>query len=277
MVQNNYSMILFPTAKLNLGLQITAKRPDGYHNIQTVFYQFPLKDVLEIVEDSTLGGGKCVFKSTGLPIPAGENLCVRAYKLLNVKMPLPGVRIHLHKIIPMGAGLGGGSSDAAYTLSLLNSLFKLNLMVNELQDLALQLGSDCPLFIKREVQYAEGRGEILTKIDLNLKGMYLIVINPKIHISTSEAFADVVAIEAPSCKKIVQQPISTWKTDLVNDFEASVFPLYPDLKNIKDMLYSLGADYAAMSGSGSTLFGLFSDEFPTTDWNEDYYVWQTQL
>jgi len=277
LMHNNYSMILFPTAKLNLGLQITAKRTDGYHNLQTVFYQFPLKDILEIVEDSTLGDGKCEFKSTGLPIPRGENLCVRAYKLLNEKLTLPGVRIYLHKIIPMGAGLGGGSSDAAYTLSLLNTLFKLNLSIDELREFALRLGSDCPLFIENEVQYAEGRGEILSKINLNLKGMYLLIVNPKVHISTAQAFANIIPVDSPSCKSIVEQAVNTWKTDLVNDFEASIFPTYPELKVIKDKLYSLGADYAAMSGSGSTLFGLFSDEIPTTDWNEDYFVWQTQL
>jgi 4-diphosphocytidyl-2-C-methyl-D-erythritol kinase len=276
-MQNNYSMILFPTAKLNLGLQITAKRTDGYHNIQTVFYQFPLKDVLEIVEDSTLVCGKCVFKSTGLPIPVGENLCVRAYNLLNVKIPLPGVRIHLHKIIPMGAGLGGGSSDAAYTLSLLNILFKLNLSVDELREFALELGSDCPLFIESEVQYAEGRGEVLTKINLNLKGMHLLVINPNIHISTAEAFVNIKSSVVPPCKVIIEQDISAWKQVLVNDFEASIFPTYPELKVIKDKLYALGADYAAMSGSGSTLFGLFKDEVPTEDWDKDYFVWNTRL
>ena len=277
MMHNNYSMILFPTAKLNLGLQIIAKRTDGYHNLQTVFYQFPLKDVLEIVEDSTLDDGMCVFKSTGLPIPGGENLCVRAYKLLNAKRPLPGVRIYLHKIIPMGAGLGGGSSDAACTLRLLNTLFKLSLSLDALREFALQLGSDCPLFIESEVQYAEGRGEILSKINLNLKGMYLLVINPNVHISTAEAFANIKPIVAPSCKIILEQELRSWKLDLVNDFEASIFPAYPELKVIKDKLYSLGADYAAMSGSGSTLFGLFSNEIPITDWNEDYFVWQSCL
>lgn len=277
MMHNNYSMILFPTAKLNLGLQITAKRTDGYHNLQTVFYQFPLKDILEIVEDSSLGDGNYEFKSTGLPIPRGENLCVRAYKLLNEKWSLPGVRIYLHKVIPMGAGLGGGSSDAAYTLRLLNTLFRLNLSHKELREFALRLGSDCPLFIENKVQYAEGRGEILTKINLNLNGMYLLIVYPKIHISTAQAFANIKPVDSHSCKSIVGQAVANWKTNLVNDFEASIFPNYPELKSIKDKLYALGADYAAMSGSGSTIFGLFTDKIPSTEWPEDYFVWQTCL
>jgi len=270
-------MILFPTAKLNLGLQITAKRPDGYHNLHTVFYQFPLKDVLEIVEDSTLETGECVFKSAGLAIPGGANLCVRAYKLLHEKFHLPGVRIYLHKIIPMGAGLGGGSSDAAYTLSLLNTLFKMNLSENKLRRLALQLGSDCPLFINNYVQYAEGRGEVLTKINLDLTGMYLLIICPNIHISTTEAFSSIRPQLTTSCRVVVEQNIKTWKSDLVNDFETSVFSKHPELKAIKEKLYSLGADYAAMSGSGSTIFGLFSSEIPEINWAEEYFVWQTRF
>ena len=177
----------------------------------------------------------------------------------------------------MGAGLGGGSSDAAYTLSLLNILFKLNLSVDELREFALELGSDCPLFIESEVQYAEGRGEVLTKINLNLKGMHLLVINPNIHISTAEAFVNIKSSVVPPCKVIIEQDISAWKQVLVNDFEASIFPTYPELKVIKDKLYALGADYAAMSGSGYTLFGLFKDEVPTEDWDKDYFVWNTRL
>lgn len=270
-------MILFPTAKLNLGLQITAKRTDGYHNLQTVFYQFPLKDILEIVEDSSLEGGMCEFRSTGLKIPNGENLCVKAYRLLNEHFTLPGVQMHLHKIIPMGAGLGGGSSDAAYTLRLLNDLFGLNLSDEELQGYALELGSDCPLFIKDEVQYAEGRGEQLSRVNIDLKGKYLIVINPKIHISTAEAFANIKPKIAASCKAIVEQDVSTWREKLTNDFEKPIFKIHSELASIKEKLYTMGAVYASMSGSGSTLFGFFENEIPETKWEDNYFVWQTKL
>ena len=167
-------MIEFPPAKLNLGLQIIAKRTDGYHDLQTVFYQFPLNDVLEIIKDDSLEPGQCRLISSGLPIPGGENLCEKAYKLLHKSHPLPGVRIYLHKIIPMGAGLGGGSSDAAYTLKLLNTMFDLKLSNDELKAFALILGSDCPLFIDDKPQYAEGRGELLSSVNINLTGKYLL-------------------------------------------------------------------------------------------------------
>jgi len=270
-------MILFPPAKLNLGLQIIAKRVDGYHNLQTVFYQFPLHDVLEIIEDNSLESGECVFKSSGLSIPDGENLCVKAYKLLHSVYSLPGVRIHLHKIIPMGAGLGGGSSDAAYTLKLLNSLLDLQISTDKLKEYALTLGSDCPLFVDEVPQYAEGRGELLNKINIDLKGKYLLLIHPNIHISTVEAFATISPKESNSCKLIVEKDIHSWKTYLVNDFEKSVFPNHPELADIKEKLYSLGADYAAMSGSGSTMFGVFSNPILHDDWPAHYFVWQSVL
>jgi len=270
-------MILFPPAKLNLGLQIIAKRSDGYHNLQTVFYQFPLKDVLEIIEDNSLQSGACVFKSTGLLIPDGENLCVKAYKLLDGVYSLPGVRIYLHKMIPMGAGLGGGSSDAVYALKSLNILFDLKISADKLKEYALILGSDCPLFVDETPQYAEGRGELLNKINVDLKGKYLLLIHPNIHISTSEAFATILPKESNSCKCIVEKDINHWKIDLVNDFESSVFPNYPELADIKEKLYSLGADYAAMSGSGSTMFGIFSNPISHNDWPAHYFVWQSVL
>ena len=270
-------MILFPPSKLNIGLQITAKRSDGFHNLQTVFYPFPLKDVLEIIEDENQARGHCVFSSTGLAIPEGENLCVKAYKLLHQQFDLPAVRIYLHKIIPMGAGLGGGSSDAAYTLRLLNTLFGLGLSNDSLREFALQLGSDCPLFIEDGPQYAEGRGELLSSLDVNLKGKYLLVVNPKIHVSTAEAFANITPKLAASCKSWVEKDLSTWKGNVHNDFEVSVFPKHPQLNDCKEKLYAMGADYASMSGSGSTLFGIFSDSIPNTEWPSDYFVWQTVL
>ena len=167
-------MIEFPPAKINLGLQIIAKRTDGYHDLQTVFYQFPLNDVLEIIKDDSLEPGQCKMIVTGLPIPSGENLCEKAYKLLHEFYPMPGVRIYLHKIIPMGAGLGGGSSDAAYTLKLLNTMFDLKLSNDELKAFALILGSDCPLFIDNNPQYGEGRGEVLSPVNIDLTGKIFI-------------------------------------------------------------------------------------------------------
>ena len=270
-------MILFPPSKLNLGLQITSKRSDGYHNLQTVFYQFPLKDVLEILKDDSLGHGTCQFSSTGLLIPTGQNLCEKAYFLVHKDFNLPGVKIFLHKIIPMGGGLGGGSSDAAYTLRLLNSLFDLKISSNKLMEYALELGSDCPLFIHHYPQYATSRGEVLENISVDLKGKYLLIINPNIHISTKEAFAEIQASQKEPCKHIVLKELSTWKGSLSNDFEDSVFPKYPALKEIKSKLYDLGAEYAAMSGSGSTLFGLFTEEPKLKSFPKDYFVWMNKL
>lgn len=270
-------MILFPPSKLNLGLQITAKRSDGYHNLQTVFYQFPLKDVLEILKDDSLGNGTCKFSSTGLFIPAGQNLCEKAYFLLHKDFNLPGVKIFLHKIIPMGAGLGGGSSDAAYTLRLLNSLFDLKISSNKLMDYALELGSDCPLFIHDYPQYATSRGEVLEEISVDLKGKHLLIINPNIHISTKDAFAEIEVSKKEPCKHIVLQDLSTWKESLSNDFEDSVFPNYPVLKELKTKLYDLGALYASMSGSGSTMFAIFDKEVCIDALPKEYFTWQAKL
>ena len=270
-------MILFPPAKLNLGLQIIAKRADGFHDLQTVFYQFPLCDVLEILQDDSLEKGTCQFSSSGLSIPGGENLCEKAYYLLAKDYKLPGVRIILHKIIPMGAGLGGGSSDAAYTLKLLNDLFDLYIQSDMLKQYALVLGSDCPLFISNSPQYAQGRGELLEEIPVDLSGMHLLVVNPKIHISTAEAFSKIQAKVQDSCKEIVLSGLSNWKAELNNDFEDSIFPNFPELEKLKTSLYGLGARYAAMSGSGSTMFGLFENRVETEVFPDDYFVWQCKL
>tara|TARA_B110000467_G_scaffold125244_1_gene117617 strand:+ start:306 stop:1118 length:813 start_codon:yes stop_codon:yes gene_type:complete len=270
-------MILFPPSKLNLGLQIIAKRNDGYHNLQTVFYQFPLNDILEILKDDSLSPGTCMFNSSGLLIPSGQNLCEKAYYLLTKYFNLPGVQIHLHKIIPLGAGLGGGSSDAAYTLRLLNTLFDLKISETKLMDYAIELGSDCPFFIRDYPQYAEGRGEVLEPIEIDLKGKHLLIINPNIHISTKEAFATIKPTESISCKKIVLQDISTWKENLSNDFEASIFPTYQVLKTLKNKLYDVGALYACMSGSGSTMYAIFNEKPELEIFPKDYFVWETQL
>tara|TARA_B100000780_G_scaffold274472_1_gene239564 strand:+ start:719 stop:1531 length:813 start_codon:yes stop_codon:yes gene_type:complete len=270
-------MILFPPAKLNLGLQIIGRRSDGFHDLQTIFFQIPLKDIIEILPNPNLNMGCCMFKSTGLPIPSGENLCEKAYQILHHRHTLPGVHIHLHKIIPMGAGLGGGSADATYTLKILNEMFDLNLSTDELMQYALLLGSDCPLFVDGSSKYAEGRGDILKDIEVNLKGMNLLVVNPKIHISTEESFSKIIPRTAESCVNIIHKNPKEWRDNLKNDFEKVLFTEYEQLKNIKDTLYEMGAVYASMSGSGSTMYGLFTDTIPKKKWPLDYFLWETIL
>ena len=248
-------MILFPNAKINLGLYITQKRPDGFHELTTCFVHVPWSDILEITESDQFS-----FTSSGLAIegPTSKNLCFRAYEALKVDFNIPPVHIHLHKVIPMGAGLGGGSSDASFTLKGLRDLFKLPLTDAQLLPYAAQLGSDCAFFIGKEAQIGTGRGEILTPIDLNLAWKYLVLIFPNFGISTQEAFAGIKPKKAPNkISEVINTSLDTWKEALSNDFEKSLFPKYPQLAKIKTELYNLGAVYAAMSGSGSTLFGLF--------------------
>ena len=258
-------MVIFPNCKINLGLQILAKRNDGFHNIETVFYPIQLKDALEIVPfDSE---EQVIFSSSGYPVSGDfkDNLCLRAYYLLKKDFPdLPPVKIHLHKNIPMGAGLGGGSADASFTLQLLNNLFGLNIPVKKLIEYSLQLGSDCPFFIINTPCIGLGRGEILEEIKLNLSAYKIVIVNPGIHINTRDAFNNLnTAATDPNqmlLQNIIQQPTETWQHNLKNDFEIPVFTKYPVIKNIKETLYKQGATYAAMSGTGSTVFGLFKNE-----------------
>lgn len=262
-------MIVFPNCKINLGLQILYKREDGYHNLETIFYPVPLRDALEVVRtDNEKPSSNISFQSTGLTIDTDtqNNLCFKAYDLLKKDFPsLPPIQMHLHKTIPMGAGLGGGSSDAAFTLKLLNEKFKLGIPQEQLIQYALQLGSDCPFFIINKPCYATGRGEILEPIDLDLSSYQIALINPVIHVNTGWAFAQLNINgsgrpKRPDPKRIIQQPISTWKDELKNDFEEPVFKQFPEIENIKQMLYKAGAVYASMTGSGSTVFGIFNKE-----------------
>lgn len=251
-------MILFPPAKINLGLRILYKRPDGYHELETAMIPIPFCDILEIIPSDTF-----IFKQTGLPIPGDidNNLCVKAYQLMKDHFNIPPVMIHLRKIIPMGGGLGGGSSDAAFILTGINTLFNLGLSHSNLEELAGKLGSDCPFFIKNIPQLARGRGEILSNLNIDLKGYFIKIINIGIHVGTKEAYDGVHFSPNPkSIAEIINQPISKWKDELINDFEQTVFALYPQLDEVKQNLYSEGAIYAAMSGSGSTLFGIFKDQ-----------------
>jgi len=256
-------MIIFPQAKLNLGLNVVARRPDGYHDLQTVFYPVPLCDALEIEEmDSHFPSEvDCDLKVTGIKVDGDEqhNLVVRAYNLLKQEFPrLPRLHAHLHKMIPTQAGMGGGSSDASAMLVLLNQSYELGLTEEELVSRAAKLGADCPFFILNTPAYAEGIGERLQRIDLRLDGWYLAVVRPDIPVSTREAFALIKPKAAEkNCRETVSLPVEQWRGLLVNDFEHSVFVQYPAIGQIKEQLYELGAVYAAMSGSGSAVFGLF--------------------
>lgn len=255
-------MIVFPNCKINLGLHILQKRKDGFHDLETVFYPIALQDGLEIIQNPS-PGMPIEFTATGLRIDTGkeENICIKAYHLLKKDFPdLPAVKIHLHKVIPTGAGLGGGSSNGAFTLGLLNRKFDAGLDEKQLLHYALQLGSDCPFFIKNKPCYATGRGEQLEEIALNLSYYQFVLVNPKIHINTGEAFSGITPSDQRiSIKDIIQKPIGQWKELLKNDFEGTVFAEHPEIKAIKEQLYRQGAVYASMSGSGSTVYGLFEN------------------
>ncbi len=266
-------MITFPNAKINLGLHIISKRNDGYHEIETCMVPIPLYDALEMITDSK----KLTWNTSGLAIPgeSKDNLILKAYNLLKRDFPnLPQLSIHLHKNIPMGAGLGGGSADGAFALKLMNNLFDLILDDFFLEDYAAHLGSDCPFFIENTPKIARGRGEILEPVTLSLKGSHLVLINPQIHIGTKEAYAGVT----PSQPKVKLEEVladrSRWKADLVNDFELSVFQNHPEIAGIKTKLYEAGAYYAAMSGSGSSVFGLFDQEVTDLSWKDEYFVFE---
>lgn len=249
-------MVAFPPCKINLGLRIISKRPDGYHNLETCFYPVPWTDVLEIIRSDSFS-----FTQSGLPIPGQEedNLCIRAYRMFQREFQLAPVKIHLHKVLPTGAGLGGGSSDAAYALRLLNQLFELGLATEQLNDYAAQLGSDCSFFIQDNPMLGSGRGEILSPCAVALTGLFVVLVKPEIHVSTADAYANVTPVKPDqSLTKVLESPISSWKNILVNDFEKSVFEKYPIIRKIKNDLYEAGALYASMSGSGASVYGIFS-------------------
>ncbi len=249
-------MISFPNAKINLGLNILRKREDGYHDIETCLYPIPLTDVLEIVPSKSFS-----FVNTGLPVDnnGGDNLCIKAYKLIKKEFGISEVNMHLHKVIPMGAGLGGGSADAAFTLKSLNSLFELGIGIGELKEMAAELGSDCPFFIENTPAMGTGRGTELEPVPVDLKGKFLVLVFPDFPVSTAEAYANVQpSLPEKGLEEALSKPIAKWRDLVKNDFEESLFPKYPVLSEIKKELYQAGAEYAAMSGSGSTMFGIFS-------------------
>lgn len=248
-------MVGFPNAKINIGLNITGKRTDGFHDLETVFLPVGWCDALEFVVAQEV-----VFSQSGINIlgNAESNLVMKAYRLLQNDFDLPALKIHLHKEIPFGAGLGGGSSDGAFMLLMLNKEFGLNLSGAELESYAATLGSDCPFFIRNTPVFAWGRGELMEPVHLPLNNWFILIIKPPVEVPTSKAFQWIVP-EKPeqSLKTLVQLPVEQWKDTIVNQFEPSVFQFYPEIKAIKDKLYELGAAYASMSGSGSCVFGLF--------------------
>lgn len=259
-------MITFPIAKINLGLNVVEKRPDGYHNLQTVFYPVPIQDVLEVqvMDEAFPSSYDCDLKVTNINIDGDEqrNLVVRAYQLLKKDFPtLPRIHTHLWKGIPTQAGMGGGSSDCAYMMLLLNRQFQLGLTDDQLIQYAAQLGADCAFFILSQPCYAEGIGEKLNPIEVSLNGYHIVVVRPDIPVSTKEAFSLIHPhYPAQNCRETMMQPVETWRETLVNDFEESVFALHPEIGDIKQQLYDMGATYAAMTGSGSALFGLFKKQ-----------------
>lgn len=305
-------MIVFPNCKINLGLRILNKREDGYHNLETVFYPVGIKDALEVIRRDDgrqtidhsktpndlpsepyragINDATVKFSSTGLPIAGDEanNLCIKAYHLLKKDFPsLPPIAMHLHKAIPMGAGLGGGSADGAFMLKLLNEQFQLGLSTQQLINYGLQLGSDCPFFILNKPCFATGRGELLEPIELDLSAYHFAIVNPGIHVNTGWAFeqsgrSDLSGRSAesaqqsdgpqrPDSRHVVHQPISIWKDQLINDFEEPVSKAHPEIATIKQQLYDAGAVYASMTGSGSTVFGIFERK-PSLKFPEPFLV-----
>lgn len=258
-------MLTFPCAKINLGLNITSKREDGYHNLETIFYPVPITDALEVklMHDDFPSDESCDLKITGNAVDCDEknNLVVKAYTLLAQDFKLPRVHTHLVKRIPMQAGLGGGSADGAFMIRLLDERFRLNMGIAEMERYASRLGSDCAFFITTEPSFGTGRGEVLEPVNIaeqNLQGYYIAIVKPAIAVSTREAFKQIICRQPEHCcRDIVRQPVETWKTVLTNDFEEPAFKQHPELADIKQRLYDLGAVYAQMSGSGSAFFGLF--------------------
>lgn len=268
-------MITFPNAKINLGLRITEKRPDGYHNLESVFYPVGWNDVLEILPAPELS-----FKSTGLPIPGGEatNLCLKTYLLLKTDFDLPPVRMHLHKVVPIGAGLGGGSADGAFTLNLLNEQFSLGLSIVQREEYARKLGSDCAFFIQNQPRFCFGKGDEFEETSVSLAGVWAVLVNPGIHVSTAEAYAGVTPRKPETdLRQALARPRETWHQTVKNDFEESLLSRYPAIARLKEKLYEAGAFYASMTGSGSTVYGFFSQQVDASSLFENHPVWQGVL
>lgn len=254
-LNDEFDMIVFPNAKINIGLNVVSKRDDGYHNLETIFYPVKLSDALEFTESV-----ETQLSTSGITIdgPPENNLVLKAYHILKADFELPSIRFHLHKVVPFGAGLGGGSADAAFTFKMLNDYYQLGLSVQQLEKYALKVGADCPFFIQNKPTFATGIGNEFQNIELDLSEYEIIILKPDIAVSTPEAYKNVIPRNPKfRLKEIVKTPIEGWKNMIVNDFEKSVFQQYPQIAELKRILYELGANFASMSGSGSAVFGIF--------------------
>lgn len=269
-------MICFPNAKINLGLNVVSKRDDGYHNIETIFYPIELKDALEVLPSKNKKNYSLF--STGIDIGSNseENLVIKALNMMGAEKYIPNIDIHLLKKIPSGAGLGGGSSDGAFMLKLLNKTFELGYSDKELCEFAVKLGADCAFFLKNKPVFASGIGDLLEDVELSLEDYYIVVVKPNVFVSTKEAYANIVPKQPTmSLKEIVKLPIQKWPTYMYNDFETPIFRKYPAVSEIKQNLYKCGALYASMSGSGTAVYGFF-DKKPILDFS-NCFVWKNYL
>ena len=273
-------MICFPNAKINIGLTIIEKRPDNFHNLETLFYPIPLTDILEIIEKNNDNGGKVELKVTGTDISCDpeSNLCVKAYRLLDRDYGIPPVQIMLHKVIPMGAGLGGGSSDGAFTLTLLNKTFNLNISNERLKAYAARLGSDCAFFVENEPAFGVQKGEVLIPSEVDLSHYFLVLVKPNVFVGTAEAYAGITPAKPElSLQEYTKWRIEKWKDFIVNDFEKSIFSKHPEIPRVKNLLYENGAVYASMSGSGSSVYGLFKEETNLRELFPDCFYFEGKL
>ncbi len=274
-------MLEFPNAKINIGLNIIRKRTDGFHDLETLFYPIGMHDILEFVPASTLPDhSEYSFENSGINLtdPVEKNLCIKAYYLVKKKYPLPPLHIHLHKVIPPGAGLGGGSSNGAFMIRMLSRAFGLNIASAEMEEMAGKLGSDCPFFIRNQPAFATGRGNNFVPAEPMLSGYHLVVIYPWIHIDTSEAYSK--AIPDESGKKLFESlklPIHEWKQVICNDFEDHLLVEYPEIGDLKEALYRSGALYSSLSGSGSAVYGIFEKAVPLKGIPLEYSIWQGSL
>jgi 4-diphosphocytidyl-2-C-methyl-D-erythritol kinase len=269
-------MICFPNAKINIGLNVLEKREDGYHNIESIFYPINYCDALEAIK--TEGNGKLNLTIMGEPVAGSieDNLCTKAYNLLNAKHKLPSLNLYLLKHIPMGAGLGGGSADAAFFLKMLNQLFNLNLSTEELKLYTSQIGSDCTFFIDNKPALVGGKGDITTPVQLDLSKYYISVVYPQIHVDTKNAYSFITPHKKPySLKEAALSPIHSWKENIINDFEEPIFKAHPQLAEIKNCLYNEGALYASMTGSGSALYGVFEKKPDIANALPSCKIWTT--
>jgi 4-diphosphocytidyl-2-C-methyl-D-erythritol kinase len=268
-------MVAFPHCKINLGLQVIRKRADGYHDIATCFYPVPLTDMLEIIPARDF-----TFSFSGEPVPGDEreNLCVKAFQILRREKDIPPVQMHLHKTIPMGAGLGGGSSDGAFTLTLLNEIFQLALSPARLKELASELGSDCAFFLKKEPQSGSGKGDELKELQVDLKGRFIVLVKPPVHISTARAYAEIIPTVPPMLpEQVVKNAPEKWKGLLKNDFEGPVFRMHPQIEMVKESMYDAGAVYASMTGSGAAVYGIFNSFVDMTMQFRGMFCWSSPL